>query len=354
VFFTLKSPCILWANLIFEYSRDDSGVCIVVPHISQKDNAEERLRTLLDDFFHKQHIDSYALWYYTPMHLAWTRHLNPVAVVYDCMDELSAFRGAPPELKERENELLRWADLVFTGGHSLYAAKRHRHHNIYPFPSSVDVPHFARARTLTAEPEDQSSIPGVRLGFFGVIDERMNLDLVAGIAAARPDWHLIMIGPVVKIDRSELPCLPNIHYLGIKSYHELPWYLAGWDAAILPFARNESTRFISPTKIPEYLAAGLPVVSTSIGDVIRPYGNLGVVHIGDTPEAFIAAVEKGLNEDAAERLRLVDALLSQTSWTRTWGRMAELLEDVVQRGRHTDTGSSAAKQFAAAAASGGA
>jgi UDP-galactopyranose mutase len=353
--FYVEEPISIQGESHLEGSRGDSGVYVVVPHISQKDNVDERLRRLLDEFFNKQHIEFYALWYYTPMHLPWTRHLNPVAVVYDCMDELSAFKGAPPELKERESELLRWADLVFTGGHSLYAAKRHQHHNIYPFPSSIDVPHFARARTLTADPEDQSSIPGVRLGFFGVIDERMDLNLIAGIAAARPNWHLIMIGPVVKIDPSQLPQFPNIHYLGIKSYHELPSYLAGWDAAILPFARNDSTRFISPTKTPEYLAAGLPVVSTSISDVIRPYGDLGVVHIGDTPEAFIVAVEKALNEDTTERLRRVDSLLSQTSWSRTWGRMAELLEDVVQRRRRpTDTRPGASKQFAAAAASGGA
>jgi UDP-galactopyranose mutase len=159
----------------------------------------------------------------------------------------------------------------------------------------------------------------------------MDLELLRAIAAARPDWHLVMIGPVVKIDKSELPQLPNIHYLGMKSYDELPAYIAGWHAAMLPFARNDSTRFISPTKTPEYLAAGLPVISTSIRDVVRPYGDAGLVHIADHPVDFIAAAEKALAEDPSERLRRVDALLSKTSWRRTWGRMAELLEDVVQR-----------------------
>jgi UDP-galactopyranose mutase len=302
-----------------------------VPHISHLDDQAATLRTLIDNFFDEQQIQSYSLWFYTPMHLPWTRHLKPLAVVYDCMDELSGFKGAPPELKEREIELLEWADLVFTGGHSLYEAKRHQHRNVYPFPSSIDAPHFARARTLTSEPADQASIPGVRIGFFGVIDERMDLDLIAAVATAKPDWHLVLVGPVVKIDPAGLPAMSNIHYLGMKSYDELPSYIAGWDVAMLPFARNDSTRFISPTKTPEYLAAGLPVVSTSIRDVISPYGNAGVVHIADTPDAFIAAVDKALAEDAAQRLRRVDALLSQTSWSRTWGRMAELLDDAIQR-----------------------
>ena len=335
------------------HTRGNSGVDVVVPHVADGDDVTEVLRNLLNEFFVQQQIQNYALWFYTPMHLPWTRHLKPLAVVYDCMDELSAFKGAPPELGEREMELLRWADLVFTGGLSLYEAKRQQHHSIFAFPSSIDTPHFARARTLTTEPEDQAGIPGVRLGFFGVIDERMDLSLIASVAAARPNWHLVMIGPVVKIDPAELPRMSNIHYLGMKSYDELPAYLAGWDIAMLPFARNDSTRFISPTKTPEYLAAGLPVVSTSINDVIRPYGEAGVVHIADTAEEFIAAVEKGLAEDATQRLRLVDSMLSQTSWSRTWGRMAELLEDVVKRRTHPDAQSHAASSRLAAAAAGG-
>jgi glycosyltransferase involved in cell wall biosynthesis len=168
----------------------------------------------------------------------------------------------------------------------------------------------------------------------------------------RPDWHMVLIGPVVKIDPASLPKLPNIHYLGMKTYDELPSYIAGWDVAMLPFARNDSTRFISPTKTPEYLAAGMPVVSTSIRDVVWPYGNAGVVHIADVPEEFVAATEKALAEDPGQRLKRVDALLSQTSWSRTWGRMAELLDDVVQR-RLTVSAPRAAKQLAAAAVASG-
>jgi UDP-galactopyranose mutase len=164
-----------------------------------------------------------------------------------------------------------------------------------------------------------------------VIDERMDLNLVRDVADERPDWHWVMIGPVVKIAPSDLPQRPNIHYLGMKSYAELPSYIAGWDVAVLPFARNESTRFISPTKTPEYLAAGRPVVSTSIKDVAATYGASGLVHIADHTHAFVAAVERAMAEDAKHRLRSVDALLAQNSWSRTWGRMRELMDDVIPR-----------------------
>jgi UDP-galactopyranose mutase len=335
------------------HSRRTSGVDVIVPHLSEKDEPTTALRLLIDAFFIEEQIQSYALWFYTPMHLPWTRHLKPLSVVYDCMDELSGFKGAPPELKQRELELLQWADVVFTGGHSLYEAKREQHGNIYPFPSSIDVPHFARARTIDTEPQDQARIPGVRLGFFGVIDERMDLELIAKVAELRPEWSIVLVGPVVKVDPASLPKLSNIYYLGMKSYDELPAYIAGWDVAMLPFARNDSTRFISPTKTPEYLAAGLPVVSTSIRDVICPYGDAGVVYIADTAEDFIAATEKALAEDPSERLRRVDGLLSQTSWSRTWGRMAELLDDIVQRRRRSIKAARPARQLAATAAAGG-
>jgi UDP-galactopyranose mutase len=215
--------------------------------------------------------------------------------------------------------------VVLTGGYSIYEAKRDRHHNIHPLPSSVDVDHFSRARALDAEPADQASIPRPRLGFFGVIDERMDIDLVAAVAAARPSFQLVLIGPVVKIDPATLPRLPNIHYLGQKTYDELPAYLAGWDVALLPFARNESTRFISPTKTPEYLAAGKPVVSTSIRDVVRPYGAMGLVRIADSPEDFIREVEMSLAEPRGEKIAQIDQFLGQMSWDKTWARAEELL-----------------------------
>jgi len=277
-------------------------------------------------------ISQYILWYYTPMAVSFTNHLKPLAVVYDCMDELSAFKGAHPELKANENQLLKRASVVFTGGHSLYEAKQHQHENIHPFPSSIEKEHFATARTLSKEPADQKDIPHPRLGFYGVIDERMDIELLAGMAQARPDWHLVIIGPVVKIDPETLPTHPNIHYLGGKSYQELPAYLAGWDIAMLPFAINESTKFISPTKTPEYLAAGKPVISTPIRDVVRPYGENGLVRIGSNSEEFVACAEETFSESSDDRtkwLSEVDAFLADNSWDNTLGEMLALIERAI-------------------------
>jgi UDP-galactopyranose mutase len=292
-------------------------------------------KSLLDELMAARGVRNYILWYYTPMALAFTNHLKPLAVVYDCMDELSAFRGAPLALREREALLFDLADVVFTGGQSLYEAKREQHTNIHPFPSSIDAAHFAQARDSQIDPADQVAIPHPRLGFFGVIDERMDLELVAQIAEARRDWQLIMIGPVVKIDPADLPRRPNIHYLGGKSYKELPSYIAGWDVALMPFALNESTRFISPTKTPEYLAAGKPVVSTSIRDVVRPYGEMNLVSIADTVDEFVAAAEASLKRKSdATWLKRVDSFLSETSWDQSWSRMCRLIDSAIRARRN--------------------
>ncbi|HLL53519.1 MAG TPA: glycosyltransferase family 1 protein, partial [Myxococcaceae bacterium] len=304
-----------------EVRTSKEGVFVAVPHLPQGMEPELVIaaqRELLEAMMADHAVDQYVLWYYTPMSLPFTRELRPLAVAYDCMDELSAFRGAPPELLINEKELLERADVMFTGGHSLYEAKREKHPNVHPFPSSVDVAHFAHARERQQDPADQAHLPGPRIGFFGVIDERMDLHLLEGIAKLRPDWQLVVLGPVVKIDQASLPRLPNIHYLGGKKYPELPAYLAGWDVAMMPFARNESTRFISPTKTPEFLAAGKPVVSTSIRDVVRPYGEKKLVRIADTPEDFVREVEASLTMDRAEWLPRVDAFLATTSWDDTW------------------------------------
>jgi UDP-galactopyranose mutase len=320
-----------------EISHPANNLWVIVPHLPEQAEplSETEINTtqqvLIDELFLNYQIEQYICWYYTPMALAFTYHLNPLVVVYDCMDELSAFKGASPALREREAHLFQRADLVFTGGQSLYEAKRNHHPHVYAFPSSVDVAHFAQARTFTEDPADQATIPHPRLGFFGVIDERMDLELLAGIAAARPDWHLVMVGPVVKINPASLPQRENIHYLGSKDYQDLPHYLAGWDLAMLPFARNESTRFISPTKTPEYLAAGKPVISTSIQDVVRPYGQQQMVHIANTVSEFVAASELVMEQDlqATGWLSRVDAFLQQISWDRTWASMLKLIEESI-------------------------
>ena len=315
-----------------DISKQD-GVWVVVPHLP-KGLSESAINSIqqrmIDELFAEAQIHNYLLWYYTPMAMAFTRHLEPLVTIYDCMDELSLFARSPRSLKDCEAELFKRADLVFTGGQSLYEVKRNQHPNVYAFPSSIDKAHFAQARNFVEDPVDQADIPHPRLGFFGVIDERMDLDLLSGIAEARPDWHLVIIGPVVKIDSALLPRHKNIHYLGGKNYQELPAYIAGWDVALLPFARNESTRFISPTKTPEYLAAGKPVVSTSIRDVVNPYEQLDLVTIADTVTEFVAATERAMNKpDVSKWLLDVDAFLAQTSWDLTWEGMMQLIESVI-------------------------
>ena len=335
-----------------EINQDKTGVIVVVPHLPEGSTPETinaELTMLIDGLLAEYNIRRYICWYYTPMALAFTRHLQPEAIVYDCMDELSAFKGASPILKNYEAELYRRASLVFTGGQSLYESKVNLHPNVYAFPSSVDVPHFAQGRTIQEEPADQANIPHPRLGFFGVIDERLDIELVAGIADARPDWHLVMIGPVVKINPANLPQRENIHYLGGKDYKDLPKYLAGWDLAMLTFARNESTRFISPTKTPEYLAAGKPVVSTSIRDVVRPYGDLNLVRIADTAEEFVAAAARAMQEDTAATgwLSRVDAFLDKISWDRTWGSMMQLIDSAIASQNNDKSGKSISPDISA-------
>jgi glycosyltransferase involved in cell wall biosynthesis len=243
------------------------------------------------------------------------------------MDDLASFKGAPSHLVEREAELMRAADLVFTGGPSLYRARKAQHHNIHCFPSSVDAAHFGSARN-TEEPDDQSALPHPRLGFYGVIDERMDLDIIRALAESRPDWQIVMVGPVAKIDEADLPRAANILYTGQRSYKDLPRYLGGWDVSLLPFALNESTRFISPTKTLEYMAAGLPIVSTPITDVAEPYGD--IVYIGRTPEEFVAACDAALNASPDERWFRVEAghqVVAGTSWAQTARAMERLIEE---------------------------
>jgi glycosyltransferase involved in cell wall biosynthesis len=309
----------------------DEGIRVVAPCLPEGQTPQQDVssqRALLDEYLMKARAWDLGLWYYSPMMLAFTDHLDARLVVYDCMDELSAFKNAPPQLAEREARLMRKADVVFTGGQSLYELKRRFHHNVHAFPSSVDVPHFERACKAQAQPSDQEAIRGPRLGFYGVLDERFDTALIGALAAARPDWQFIMLGPVVKLDPADLPQAPNIHYLGRKSYDELPRYLAGWDVALMPFAANESTRYISPTKTPEYLAAGRPVVSTPIADVVSRYGDSGVVRIARNASEFERAIEEALADGANRSAFIVRAraVLAGASWDNTCAAMLAEVE----------------------------
>jgi len=298
---------------------------IVVPHLMHGLNDEEVILAqaqLLKQFTATIDMDDCMFWYYTPMALKFSMQLTPKFIVYDCMDELSAFDFAPPELVQLEKQLLSIADIVFTGGHSLYEAKKNQHANIHPFPSAIEKEHFEKARIKLAEPQDQAWIEGPKIGFYGVIDERFDIGLIEEMAIAQPKWQFVLIGPVVKIDQNTLPRNKNIHYLGQKSYAELPNYLSHWDVSMIPFLLNESTAFISPTKTPEYLSAAVPVVSSMIKDVINPYGIQHLVHICSGTVNFMEAIESELNKSCPKAwLQKVDEFLKDVSWDATYKTM---------------------------------
>lgn len=283
------------------------------------------LQTLLADLVPEG--ERPVVWFYTPMALPLLQGFDPALVIYDCMDELAAFKNAPKQLLQRENALLNIADLCFTGGPSLYQSKRERHANAHCFSSSVDAKHFQKALDRDYSHPEQAHVARPRLGFYGVIDERFDTDLVSQVAQARPDWQIVLVGPVVKIDPANLPRAHNIHYMGQRTYEQLPQFLAGWDVCLLPFALNESTKFISPTKVLEYMAAELPSVSTPITDVKVPYGD--VVAIADTPEKFIAACERMLTMNDEQQAALKErmrAIVANTSWDKTAASMHHLIQ----------------------------
>ena len=335
-----------------------TGVHVFTPFLPAQtplETVSTLLQKLLDDLVQKERIQDFVAWYYTPMAMEFTDDLGPELIVYDCMDELSAFANAPVGMLNNERKLFERSNLIFTGGHSLYEAKRSKHEEVHLFPSSVDVAHFSKARAIDEDPPDQKLIPHPRIGYAGVIDERMDLGLLAYLADKRPDWQFVLLGPVVKIDPSTLPNRINIHLLGMKDYQDLPAYLSGWQAALLPFAQNEATRFISPTKTPEYLAAGLPVISTPIRDVERPYGKLGLVSIGRSHGDFLKAIEQQLSNGKSPVWESqVRSFLSSLSWDRTWAGMERLICRELARkrqlGKETDVVGPALPKFPASVA----
>jgi glycosyltransferase involved in cell wall biosynthesis len=305
------------------------NVTVAVPALPEG-HAEREIvrfqRRLIDDLMRQIDATRLIAWYYTPYALTFSRHLDPDLCIYDNMDELSAFLGASPQLLELERELFACAHVVFTGGQSLYEAKRGRHGYVHAMPSSIDAAHFRKARSRGKDMPEHAHLPHPRIGFFGVIDERTDARLLAEVAALKPNWQFVMLGPTVKIDPAALPRRDNIHWLGFKHYSELPGYLAGWDLGFMPFALNEATRFISPTKTPEFLAAGLPLVSTPITDVVRPYGEAGLVEIARTPEEAVLKMEMLLQRPRTQWLEKVDRHLSTMSWDKTWERMCSLMQ----------------------------
>lgn len=340
----------LWEEPLFDgresarlavYSNT-AGVTVITPVLPNGLDAREiayTQRDLLIQYLEQVGIRELCAWYYTPMALQFSDHLNAVVTVYDCMDELSAFQGAPSELTDYERRLFARADVVFVGGTSLYASKRMQHGNLRLFPSSIDYSHFAAARQKLEDPADQKNISYPRIGFFGVLDERLDRNLLQEVASLHPEWSFVLVGPVVKIHEDDLPQAANLHYLGQKDYRELPAYLANWDVAMLPFALNASTKFISPTKTPEYLAAGRPVVSTPIQDVVSPYAEMGLVRIGANAREFADAIALCLGDGTQEWLAKVDRFLRGNSWDKTFeGMWTEIQRCRPQRARQVPQG----------------
>lgn len=325
-----------------------TGVHVVTPHLNMQTSRNQTLERLLAEFARSEGIQKPIVWFYTPMATEFfPRDISPAVVVYDCMDELSAFRGAPKELEQLEEHLLQSADLVFTGGVSLFEAKRYSHPRVHPFPSGVDVFHFVQARSLPEGFAEHKNMPRPRLGYAGVVDERLDLLLLDEVARKRPEWQLVMIGPTAKISPDALPRRTNIHWLGMKDYTDLPKYFAGWDVGIMPFALNDATRFISPTKTPEYLSAGLPVVSTAIRDVVRPYGELGLARIARSADEFIAAAEQVMGVDMGFKWReRADEFLKGLSWDSVWIGMNTLIDGVLKAQTPDATAAAASQQCA--------
>jgi glycosyltransferase involved in cell wall biosynthesis len=296
------------------------------------------MQSLLAAWLRRERIRDYAAWLYTPMALPLVAPLRPRAVIYDCMDELSAFDHAPRQLQQRESALFRRADLVLTGGPSLYEAKKHRHANVHCLPSSVDSRHYAPQSLDPTSPQHrdvqaiQGAADGPRLGFFGVIDERLDTQLVGAIARAHPQWQIVMVGPVVKIDPASLPRGTNIVWAGMQPYERLPYFVASWDVCLLPFAINRATKFISPTKTLEYFAGERPVVSTPVPDVVALYGE--ALDIG-SGEDFIRACEASLARSGVERearLHAMRRVVERSSWDVTAMRIDSLIRAALNAG----------------------
>lgn len=333
------------------------GPClqVLVPHTPLRslgfhDDQLPLLRRLLDAHLRRLALDDVSVWFCTPLALPLAAEWRPRVVVYDCMDELSGLQSAPPLLRQREAALLRRADIVLTSGPSLYEAKRALHPNVHYLPSTVDAEHFAprewRGHDGAQPPPDAEAqaaarlmkpIAQPRLGYFGLIDERIDFELVDALAATRPDWQLVMVGPVVRVDRRSVPRRRNIHWLGQQPYQRLPHLLASWDVALMPFSINDATRFEHPSKALEYMAGEKPVVSTPLPDVVSLYGDL--VRIARRPREFVDACTAALAEtpwQRSERLVRTASTVYRTSWKQHARQVRSLLAEHLARSDPVD------------------
>jgi glycosyltransferase involved in cell wall biosynthesis len=276
-------------------------------------------------------FDRPLLWYYSPMDSAWSLgYFEGRGIVYDSMDELSQFAGAPKAIVENERRLMEYADIVFTGGYELFLKKKEHHPNVRFFGCGVEYEHFAKARDEnTVIPPDIDFLARPVLGWFGVIDERVDYGMVGEIAGERPEWSIAMVGPVVKVDPNLLPHAPNLFWLGGRNYEVLPIYCRAFDVCIMPFAINAATEYINPTKVLEYFATGRPVVSTPVRDVVRQYSDL--IYIARYKDEFINAVAKALREPDNDRIRRGIEIAKASSWDNTVQAMQGLIADAIRK-----------------------
>jgi glycosyltransferase involved in cell wall biosynthesis len=307
------------------------GVVLATPHLVPEllqDPAARNaaLKRIVDRFILEHDLQDHVAWYDNPLGLAHTAHLAPRLTVYDCVEDPSHSKGDPVRRAALEAALLRRADLVITCGQTGYEAKALHHPRVHRLPSGVDVRHFRRARSPLPVPADQRIIPRPRIGYVGVIDDRVDFALIEQVAAANPGFQLILLGPLVNIDPAALPRLQNIHYLGAKAYKELPAYLAGWDVAMLPL-RRQGTGAAVANKTAELLSAGRPIVATSVRDVARPYGKDGLVRLADEPSDFEAAIHAALAEDLRELRARADRTLARMTWAALARQLSALMED---------------------------
>jgi glycosyltransferase involved in cell wall biosynthesis len=272
-------------------------------------------------------------WFYDPMAVtAFAGHLNESAIVYDCMDQLSKFRGAPAELVRRERELLAIADVVFAGGPKIWKDKRNHNANCYSVGCGVDVEHFGKARQAsTVVPQDIANLPRPIYGYIGVVDERIDYDLVAELAEKNAGGSVVMVGPWTKVDPAAFPRRDNLHWLGQRDYGLLPAYVKGFDVCLMPFALNEATEFINPTKALEYMATERPIVSTAIEDVILQFED--VVKVARTREDFVWRCERAANVPNVVAIRRGLKLAKANTWGSIVSQLESQVTDVLNNRR---------------------
>jgi hypothetical protein len=310
----------------------------VRPHLPVGSRAAQLIPPLLMRLCAQQKVVDPVHWFYTPMMLEMAERMPRSLTIYDCIEDCSSLDGAPANFEQRERQLMAHSDIVFAAGMRLYQQKTRQHPNVYAAPSGVDAAFFAQARQDLAEPMDQAPLAHPRIGYCGVIDERIDLGLIEHIARIKPTWQLIMLGPIDAIDMRSLPHAPNIHYLGAAEYRHLPNYLASWDAAIMPYTLSAATRCLSPSEMPEYLAAGRRVVSTAIADVVEPYERLELVHIGRDRDEFVTHIEAALQGGARESDAMRDEVLEGMSWDDLWYRMDNLVQHASAPSKRTREG----------------